>query len=115
MEKIKSRCINNTYIEIEVDKNFIVKFISIENETVDITKYVADLALDGYFEKIDLKKDNFIDEKNNNVEIGNFDYLGILNINIFVNNTIIQLSINQFFEYLSIGIKNQIIIGIENG
>lgn len=115
MEKIRSRSVDNTYLEIEVDINFIVKFISIENESVDITKYVADLALDGYFEKIDLKKDNLIDEKYDNVEVGNFDYLGILNINIFVNNTIIQLSINQFIEYLKIGIKNQIIIGINNG
>jgi len=115
MEKIISRSIDNSYIEIEVGKDFIVKFISNENEIVDITKYVADLALDGYFDKLKSKKSILNDDKSDDVEIGKFEFLGIIKITIFKNNTIFELSNNQFIEFLSIGIKNQIIIGINNG
>jgi len=115
MKKIISRTVENTYLEVEVDNKFIINFITIDNDIVNITKNAVDLALDGYFYKDKSIEKTLPIEDYKNIEIGNFEYIGIISVILFVNHVPFELSINQFIELLNISVKNQIIDGIYNG
>lgn len=115
MKKFISRNVENSYLEIEVDNIFIINFITIDNDIVDISKNAVDLALDGYFYKNKYNKNKLTIEDYEKIVIGNFEYIGIISVNLYINNVPFELSINQFIELLNISVKNQIIDGIHNG
>jgi hypothetical protein len=110
MIKLKSRLYENKIgVILETSDDFSINFVSNLDERIELSRWAADLILDGVLDEFNKKN---ICVQQDDIDVGYIEYNGVLSSYLIIDGTKIDLSINEIIKYIVVGINLQITKGI---
>lgn len=110
MITLKSRLYENKIgVILETSDDFSINFVSSYDERIELSRWAADLILDGVLDEINKKNTSV---QHDDIDVGYIEYSGVLNSYLIIDGTKIALNTNEIIKYIAVGVNLQITKGI---